>query len=94
MLTLRVGEDATVADWSTGAEDPVQRVRGKIQVRPTRSRVPTSSEPNLRADSALELSPQGHGAPTPEGATETAATATTSPARLRGLLTRRNQIKL
>lgn len=77
MRALRVGEDAAVADGPTGAEDAVQRVRREVQVGSARSGVPTRREPDVRADSALELAPEGDGAPAPEGSDQAAATTTT-----------------
>ncbi|GMN56334.1 hypothetical protein TIFTF001_025448 [Ficus carica] len=100
--TLRIGEDAAVADGPNGPEDAVQRVRREIQIGPARPRVQARREPNIHADSALELPPEGSGAPPPEGAPTTTPTTTTaaaaagaeearaillSPSRLPGLLT-------
>lgn len=82
MRALRLGEDAAVADGPTGAEDPVQRVRRAVQVGSTRAGVPTRREPDVRADSALELAPEGHGAPAAEGDDEAAAATTTTGANV------------
>ncbi|KAH0989845.1 hypothetical protein GBA52_001328 [Prunus armeniaca] len=70
---LRDGQDAAVADRAHGSEDAVQRVRGPVQVRSARTRVPTRLEPDVRADEALQLAPQGAGASAPEGDGEGAA---------------------
>jgi hypothetical protein len=65
---LRVGEDAAVADGAAGPQDPVQRVRGEVQVRAAGAGVQAGSQSHVRADAALQLAPQGHGAAPPEGA--------------------------
>lgn len=70
---LRDGQDAAVADGAHGPEDAVQRVWGPVQVRSARTRVPTSLEPDVRADEALQLASQGAGASAPEGDGEGAA---------------------
>ncbi|KAE9445589.1 hypothetical protein C3L33_22513, partial [Rhododendron williamsianum] len=64
---LRVGEDAAVAGRAPGAEDAVQRVRRAVQVGAAGAGVQASGEPDVRADSALQLSPEGHGAAEAEG---------------------------
>ena len=88
MHALRLGEDAAVADGSAGPEDTLQRVRRAVQVGPARARVPTRGEPDFRADSALELAPEGHGASSPEGANErTTARANVSSPPPSGMLT-------
>lgn len=82
MQPLCVGEDAAVANGTPGAEDAVQRVRREVQVGSASARIQTRGEPHLRADAALQLSPESDGAPSPEGAappptaTATAAAAT------------------
>lgn len=73
---LCLGEDAAVARGTAGTEDAVQRVRGSVQVGSARTRIPTRGEPYVRADSAFELAPQGHGAPSPEGAAPPPTTTT------------------
>lgn len=84
--SLSVGEDAAVEDRTDGTEDAVQRVRSPVQVRSARAGVSTGGEPDVRADSALELSPEGYGAPTTERAFTAAeyggATATARPVLL------------
>jgi hypothetical protein len=66
---LRVGEDTAVADGSNGSENALQREWRKVQIGSTRARIPTRFESDIRADSALELSPQKNpGALSPEGA--------------------------
>ena len=65
---LRHGQDAAVADRAHGPEDPVQRVRREVQVGPAGAGVQARGEPDVCADEALELAPQGAGAAAPEGA--------------------------
>jgi hypothetical protein len=65
---LRLREDASVAHGSPRTQDAVQCLRRPLQVRPPRARVPPGGEPHLRANAALQLAPQGHGASPPEGA--------------------------
>lgn len=77
---LRLGEDAAVAGGSNGPQDAVQRVWGPIQVWSARARVPTRGKPNVRADSALQLAPEGSGAPSPERGFTAAATRRATPA--------------
>lgn len=92
---LRVRENPAMANRTARAQDAVQRLRGEVQVGSTRTRVSTGLEPDVRADSALELAPQGPGAPKAEGAgvDEAAEQATptramlSSPAWLQRLLT-------
>ena len=87
---LCLGEDAAVARGTAGTEDAVQRVRGSVQVGSARTRIPTRREPYVRDDSALELAPQGYGAPSPEGAAPPPAARTMLPShspRLQSLLT-------
>lgn len=55
---LRVGEDPAVAKRADGSEDPMQRVRGPVQVGPARARIPTRRQPDVRVGEALELSPE------------------------------------
>jgi hypothetical protein len=57
-----------VADGAAGPQDPVQRVRGEVQVRAASAGVQAGSQSHVRADAALQLAPQGHGAAPPEGA--------------------------
>lgn len=77
MLALRVGEDAAVANGTTGAQDAVQRVRSEVQVGSACTGIPTGCEPDIRADPALELAPEGFGAPSSEG--DVGGTAATPP---------------
>lgn len=81
--SLRVGQDAAVADGSTRAKNSLQRLWRAIQVRAARARVPAGGKPHLCPDAALQLSPQGHGAPPPEGASNS-----TPPRQCRRLLPR------
>lgn len=68
MHALRVGEDAAVEDGTARAEDALQRMRGAVQIGEARPGVQTGVESDVRADSALELSPEGYGAQAAEGA--------------------------
>ena len=67
MLALRNGQDTTVADWAHGPKDIVQRVRREVQVGPAGARVQARSQPDFRANKALQLAPQGAGAAEAEG---------------------------
>lgn len=76
MHALCVGEDAAVEDGAAGAEDAVQRLRREVQVGAARAGVQARGEPDIRADSALQLSSEGSGAAAAEGpAPATAAAA-------------------
>lgn len=75
MHALRVREDAAVEDGAAGAEDAVQRLRREVQIGATRAGVQAGSEPDVRADSALELSPESYGAAAAEGPAPPAAAA-------------------
>ena len=55
---LRVGEDTAVADGSNGSENALRREWRKVQIGSTSARILTRFESDIRADSALELSPQ------------------------------------
>lgn len=70
-----------MANRTPGTQDAVQRVRGEVQVGSARTRVPTRSEPDVRADSALELASEGPGAAQAEGAADEAGGAAEGAAR-------------
>lgn len=75
MHALRFGEDATVEDRAAGTENPLQRVRGEVQVGASGAGVQAGSEPDIRAKPALQLPQEGDGAAAAEGAAATATTA-------------------
>lgn len=75
MHALLVGENAAVEGGAVGAEDSVQRVRRAVQVGKAGAGVQAGGEPDVRADSALQLSPESDGATKAEGG-DYAATAT------------------
>jgi len=52
---LWVGKDPTVAYRALGAEDPLQRLWGAVQVRTARARVPACCEPNFCVRQALQF---------------------------------------
>ncbi|KAF5732909.1 hypothetical protein HS088_TW17G00442 [Tripterygium wilfordii] len=91
--SLRFREDSAVADRTTGSQDAVQRLRCEVQVRPTGPRVPSGGKPDVRANSALELTSESNGAPEAEGGDEgaerrvTAGGTTPSPIPSSSLLT-------
>lgn len=55
-----------MADGAHGPENAMQCMWSEVQVGSVGTRVPTRFQPDVRADEALELAPQGDGAPTPE----------------------------
>jgi hypothetical protein len=55
---LHVGEDTAMADRSNGSENALRLEWLKVQIGSTRARIPTRFESDIRADSALKLSPQ------------------------------------
>ena len=55
---LRDGEDTAVADGSNGSENALRREWLKVQIESTRARIPTRFKSDIRANSALKLSPQ------------------------------------
>jgi len=74
---LRHRQNTAVADRSHGPKDALQRLRGAVQVRPVGARVPAGRKPDFRAYEALELAPEGDGAPEAKGGDEaTTITAT------------------
>ena len=75
MHALCFGENAAMANGAIGTEDAMQRMRREVQVGSTCARIPTRSKPDFRVDPTLELSPEGHGAPSSERITEAAAAA-------------------
>lgn len=79
MPALRHRQDAAVADGAHGPQDALQRLWGPIQVGPARAGVPARSQPDILADKALELAPEGSGAPTPEGFPQSSTTPTAPP---------------
>ena len=87
MHALRVGEDAAVEDGADGAEDAVQRLRREVQVGEAGAGVQAGGEPDVRADAALELSPEGSGAAAAEGSAPPAAAAGGVWAPFQGMLT-------
>lgn len=81
MHALCVGEDASVEDRAVGPEDIVQRVRREVQIRQARAGVQARGEPDLHADSALQLSSESPGTAEAEGNATPTTTATAAAAR-------------
>lgn len=70
MPPLRIGEDASVADWAHGSQDAVQCMWGQVQVGSARARIPTRCEPDICIRQAFQFAPEGSGAPETEGVPE------------------------
>lgn len=71
MPPLRIGKDATVENGPNGAENPVQRVWGPVQVGSAGAGIPACGEPDIHFGEAFEFAPEGDRAPAAEGCPET-----------------------